>query len=107
MPFALALHNVKAILIQLYVWYAYVLEAVENRGVSQCSLDSFPNSKKAFVVVGAGAELDHRRRADRQAQLSALLQVARPGHPHLHFGVVGGDALHRGQHHRADRDAAV
>ncbi|KAK7993721.1 hypothetical protein PG989_007102 [Apiospora arundinis] len=50
---ALLMHNVSAILIQIYVPLVYDLEKVQNGDMSVIGPDFFENSRKAFNVVGA------------------------------------------------------
>ncbi|KAH8772006.1 hypothetical protein F5883DRAFT_615953 [Diaporthe sp. PMI_573] len=58
MLIALAMHNAEAVLIQLYVQYAYDIEAVEMGDLSKMAQPSFfPNSKKGFVAIGACVNL--------------------------------------------------
>ncbi|KAF2177970.1 hypothetical protein K469DRAFT_541349, partial [Zopfia rhizophila CBS 207.26] len=52
MLFALFLHISEAVLIQLYVQYAYDLEAVGMDDLSKLGPDFFPHSQKAFAAVG-------------------------------------------------------
>ncbi|KAL1862628.1 hypothetical protein Daus18300_008426 [Diaporthe australafricana] len=50
---ALAMHNAEAVLIQIYVRYAYDIEAVEMGDVSKMADPAFPvNAKKGFVAIG-------------------------------------------------------
>lgn len=49
---ALAMHNVEAVLIQLYARYAFDLEAVQRGDLSRLTPDFMPNSRKAFVGLG-------------------------------------------------------
>ncbi|KAL2016803.1 hypothetical protein VTK56DRAFT_2972 [Thermocarpiscus australiensis] len=53
MLFALALHSVEAVLVQLYVGHMYDVEAVENGDFSRIGPDFFPNAKKGFAALGA------------------------------------------------------
>lgn len=49
---ALVLHGIEAILIQLFVRYAYDLESVEKGDTSKIGPDFLSNTKKGFVAVG-------------------------------------------------------
>lgn len=61
MLLALAMHNAEAILIQLYVKYAYDIEAVQKGDVSKISKmgdpDFLAGLKKGFVGIGASVNL--------------------------------------------------
>lgn len=61
MLLALAMHNAEAILIQLYVKYAYDIEAVQKGDVSKISQmgnpDFLAGLKKGFVGIGASVNL--------------------------------------------------
>ncbi|KAH8883486.1 hypothetical protein GQ53DRAFT_752963 [Thozetella sp. PMI_491] len=57
MMFALLLHNVEAVLIQLFVGYAYDLEAVEKGDYSKIGPNFFDNSHKAFIGIGTSVNL--------------------------------------------------
>lgn len=53
MLLALAMHNAEAVLIQLYVQYAYDIEAVEIGDLSKMAdPDFFANAKKGFATIG-------------------------------------------------------
>ncbi|KAF4636503.1 hypothetical protein G7Y89_g1573 [Cudoniella acicularis] len=54
---ALAMHIVEAVLIQIYVQYAYTMESVEKGDLSGFGPNFFPNSKKAFVAIGTSVNL--------------------------------------------------
>lgn len=49
---ALVLHGIEAVLIQLFVHYAYDIEAVEKGDTSKYGPDFLSNSKKGFVAIG-------------------------------------------------------
>lgn len=61
MLLALAMHNAEAILIQLYVRYAYDIEAVQKGDMSKLSKmgnpDFLAGLKKGFVGIGASVNL--------------------------------------------------
>jgi hypothetical protein len=61
MLLALAMHNAEAILIQLYVQYAYDIEAVQMGDISKISKmgnpDFLAGLKKGFVGIGASVHL--------------------------------------------------
>lgn len=55
---ALAMHNAEAVLIQLYVQYAYDIEAVEMGDMSKMGQPDFLiNLKKGFVAIGVCVNL--------------------------------------------------
>lgn len=54
---ALILHNSEAVLIQLFVRYAYDLEEVQNGNFAKFGPNFFTDSKKAFIAVGASINI--------------------------------------------------
>lgn len=52
MLLALAMHNVEAVLAQIYAKYVFDLEAVLNGDLSRITTNFTPNSQKAFVALG-------------------------------------------------------
>jgi len=54
---ALAIHDVEAVLIQLYAPYVYDMKSAQKGDKSKLGPDFFSNSKKGFIVVGASVNM--------------------------------------------------